>query len=234
MYTSRYGRVGTPSSARRAVRYHVRLALRWRYSSQPCTQLSSSSEGSEPLEQVEMRAKAHCITMEESSGIVRLSFKWSGSKSSVSVAVSAPKKTGYSRSRTEAKTEHPITKQTRNIAEEPSIDFLPPRPSFMETVSPPKETPMMAALMSPSTRKRIEAMAIDGGDKAMQSVQPRLKKHAPVRCVFSSSRRMDASGQWRATVSKLRRAVSAAQPTVVMSTQRPTQKRLLKSCRSSS
>eukprot|EP00966_Prymnesium_polylepis_P207901 4816055-Prymnesium_polylepis.1 len=66
----------------------------------------------------------------------------------------------------------PVTKQTVNMAIEPSSDFLPERPSLRLTVSPPNETPMIAALMSPSTRKIIDAIAHDGGESAMDSVQP--------------------------------------------------------------
>ena len=60
-----------------------------------------------------------------------------------------------------------MAKQTANIASEPSSDFLPCRPSRMVQVSPPNETPMMAADMSPSMRKSIETVAIDGGEKAI-------------------------------------------------------------------
>jgi len=45
----------------------------------------------------------------------------------------------------------------------------------MVQVSPPNETPMMAADMSPSMRKSIETVAIDGGEKAIVRVQPREK-----------------------------------------------------------
>eukprot|EP00964_Phaeocystis_antarctica_P156381 scaffold126000_cov75-Phaeocystis_antarctica.AAC.1 len=80
--------------------------------------------------------------------------------------------TGYSRSSTPPKTTQPTTKQTTSIAAEPSADFLPCRPSLRPTVSPPKLTPMSAALMSPSTRKRIDVSVIDGGEMAIVSVQP--------------------------------------------------------------
>ena len=69
----------------------------------------------------------------------------------------------------------PIMKQTQNIANEPSNDFFPSRPSLSDTVSPPNETPMIAALMSPKTRNRIDAIAIEGGEIAMESVQPSEK-----------------------------------------------------------
>mmetsp|Transcript_1836 Transcript_1836/g.4159 ORF Transcript_1836/g.4159 Transcript_1836/m.4159 type:complete len:209 (-) Transcript_1836:156-782(-) len=185
-------------------------------------------------EHVRIRAKAHCMASDEKTGMVKLSFRRNGSYSSVSVAASAPKKTGYSRRCTGAKMVEPTRKQTRNMAVEPSMDFFPCLPSFIETVSPPNDTPMIAALMSPSTRKRIEAIAIEGGDVAMQRVQPRLKKHAPVRWVFSSSRKSCRIGQFLDTVSSRSRAVSANQPMAVMATHRPTQNSVLKPMRRSS
>ena len=112
------------------------------------------------------RAKPHCIARLAKKGIVRLSLRPSGSYTSVSVAASAPKKTGYSRRLTDANIVEPITKQTANIATAPSIDFRPPRPIRTVDTSRPKLTPMMAALMSPSTRKRIDVIAIDGGEIA--------------------------------------------------------------------
>jgi hypothetical protein len=66
-----------------------------------------------------------------------------------------------------------MQKHTSSIAMEPSALFLPARPSLRLTVSPPKETPTMAALRSPRMRKRIEAIVIDGGEIAIVSVHPR-------------------------------------------------------------
>eukprot|EP00316_Scyphosphaera_apsteinii_P017548 CAMPEP_0119328786 /NCGR_PEP_ID=MMETSP1333-20130426/74236_1 /TAXON_ID=418940 /ORGANISM="Scyphosphaera apsteinii, Strain RCC1455" /LENGTH=200 /DNA_ID=CAMNT_0007337745 /DNA_START=110 /DNA_END=714 /DNA_ORIENTATION=+ len=111
--------------------------------------------------------------MEETTGMVRLSLRLNGSYSSVKVAAKAPKKIGYSRRRTGAKIVEPIVKHTQNIASEPSSDFLPSRPSLsLPRASPPKETPMMAAVMSPRTRKRMDDIATEGGEIAIERVQP--------------------------------------------------------------
>ena len=115
------------------------------------------------------------MTSDEKSGIVKLSLMKKGSYSSVSVAARAPKNTGYSRKCTEAKTEQPIITQTINIAIEPSIDFLPSRPNRLTTASPPNDTPITAADMSPSTKNKMDAIEIDGGEIAMHKVQPSEK-----------------------------------------------------------
>ena len=61
----------------------------------------------------------------------------------------------------------PTAQHTLNMASDPSRLFLPARPSFrVPKESPPKLTPMMAAVMSPRTRKRMLAMAMDGGESA--------------------------------------------------------------------
>ena len=82
---------------------------------------------------------------------------------------------------------------------------------------------MMAALRSPRMRKMMEAVEMDGGEMAMQSVHPRENQHAPVSCVISDSRRMRRIGQLRAMTPILSRARSHAQPTAVMAMHTRTQ-----------
>ena len=75
---------------------------------------------------------------------------------------------------------------------------------------------MIAALMSPSTRKTIAAIATGGEASAIASVHPREKKQPPVSCVRSCSRRSFPNGQLRWTTGESSRAQSALQPTAVM------------------
>jgi len=139
------------------------------------------------------------MARDEKIGIVKLSLIPNGSCNSVKVAASAPANAGYSRSSTERKTVQAIRKQTVNMATDPSRDFLPQRPNLTEQVSPPNDTPIMAADMSPRTRNRMDTIAIDGGLKAIVSVHPREKKQPPVSCDFSWARNSLASGQFLAT-----------------------------------
>jgi len=77
------------------------------------------------------------------------------------------------RTSTVAKRTQPTTKQTTSMAREPSSDFLPVRPSLTEATSPPNDTPMIAALMSPSTRKSSAAVEMDGGEMDIVAATPR-------------------------------------------------------------
>ena len=114
-------------------------------------------------------------------GIVRLSSSNSGSYSSVSVAVAAATTAAYSDNCTSQKKTIATRKQTQNMAKLPSTLFLPSRPSFNEATSPPNETPINAAAMSPSTKKIIAQLDTSGGETCAR--------------IDQSERRVD--GVWR-------------------------------------